>query len=390
MDVRAHTAMRLLPAYLLLALSNSAAFLCAQKPVADFVITFVHAPAAGVTCARGDAAKCFDDDHWQVQLRPVEETASTDKRVVCTMKQLEKELRKVAAKKTDPSGLSEVSIAVRVEPKAPYGIVKQMVELAAKCRIYKVEIETVPTLATSSQGTPVAAADVALILDHAPKAGVTCAQMFDTGRCTEPDHWQIQLVAGDAAATVKPLACSMSQLDEIAKELKKATAAKSKETEHGPVSEASVSLRVPPQTPYGFVRKVLESAATCGIHRIEFAVVPAGTAGEERRLATPLPVDQEHALGEPGPEIRIAVFKDRDTGGLVRVMGRRKIPDGAPGDALMASFFEAAAKGKDIKSLSGIVDSAADVRWQMVVGIVDAFRAAGYENIQFASSDARK
>ncbi|HEX6813560.1 MAG TPA: hypothetical protein VF384_18215 [Planctomycetota bacterium] len=250
--------------------------------------------------------------------------------------------------------------------------------------------QTAPTLAISCKGEPKAPVDIVVELQHSAPGDAKCAA--DTDAC-DASHWLVELqVAGRKAGAGKPVRLAMTQVAEIEKELKSAAASKAEKTEAGIVSESTLSIRVPAQTGYGRVQGLIGMVAHAGIHRVEFAVTSADTA-REQRLAVPLPIP---AQAEPKPEepraveeIRARLFVDRAKGQVVRAFGKRVIADGAKGDEQLQSLFEASAEGwrrlgRD--DVPGVIDAGSGVPWQAIVSTIDLIRAAGVQNIQFATA----
>ncbi|HZN37858.1 MAG TPA: hypothetical protein VFD82_03590 [Planctomycetota bacterium] len=237
--------------------------------------------------------------------------------------------------------------------------------------------------------------DILVALQHSPPSDAKCDG--DAGACDAEHHWLVELqVAGRKAGAGKPVVLAMTQVAEIEKELRSAAASKAEKTEAAIVSESTLSIRVPAQTPYRLVQRLIGMAARSGIHRIEFAVASAGTALEQR-LAVPLPLPAKAELKPEEPlvveEIRVLLLMDRANGRLIRRFGNTVLANGVKGDAQLQSLLNDSADGwrrLGRPDVPGVIDAGSGVPWQAIVNVIDAFRAAGVENVQFAAAAAKK
>ncbi len=240
-------------------------------------------------------------------------------------------------------------------------------------------------LPVSTQSKAAEAVDIVLSLRHAPGGDAKCEK---DGACEAAGHWQAEVKLG-AKADAPPKTFALSDKDELKKHLEWAASpkARTKHADRVNVSDATLSLRVPAATAYPLVQGLLMTAVSAGIHRVEFAVVPAADSPEQR-LPVPFPTDEGAQLtDDPAPpELRIALIVDGTTGKCLRLFGRAKLADGEAGDReLRAKLKEATAA----KKLPAMIDAGAGVPWQAVVGVIDACRATGVE-AQFANPDAKK
>ena len=254
--------------------------------------------------------------------------------------------------------------------------------------------QAAPTLAISHQGEPKAPVDIVVELQHSPPSDAKCAA--EAGSCDAEHHWLVELqVAARKVGAGKPVRLAMTQVAEIEKELRSAADSKAEKSEAATVSEAKLSIRVPAQTRYALVQRLIGMAARSGIHRVEFAVTSAGTALEQR-LTVPLPIP---AKAEPKPEeprgieeIRVRLFA-RANGQVVRIVGNTAIANGVKGDEQLQALLKDSADGwKRLgrPDAPGVIDAGSGVPWQAIVSTIDVIRAAGVQNVQFAASAARK
>jgi biopolymer transport protein ExbD len=244
----------------------------------------------------------------------------------------------------------------------------------------------VPKLAVSSQGEAKRFVDITVLLRHAAPTDAKCIK--DAATCDAAAHWLVELRTAARRADPKPMTLAMSQLAELEKELRTAAAPNAKKVGEATISESILLIRVPAQTPYRVVQSLLGTAATSGLHWIEFAVTSAGAAATERCLPIALPVNdgtakvvEEDAKTEL-LEIRIALMMDRETGQVRRSFGKNVLRN----DEHLRGLLRAA--GTDLVRLGlndteVIIDAASDVPWQAVVDVIDAIRGTGVKDLQF-------
>ena len=243
----------------------------------------------------------------------------------------------------------------------------------------------VPPLATSKQGESKTAVDIVVALRHMPPGVGKCDK--GGGACDVAEHWLVEL----QPAGGKPVLLTLHQQSELQKELKSAASPKARKVESVTLSDATVSLRVPPNTPYANVQSLLTTVASAGIHRTEFAVASADQAIEQR-LAVPLPTpsgaEASTDPAPPGEEVRVALFWDKAKGEVIRKFGNTVLRKGAIGETQTVELIQDSMEGwrrLGKPDTPGVIDAAGAVPWQAVVQVIDAFRAARVKNIQFAA-----
>lgn len=256
-------------------------------------------------------------------------------------------------------------------------------------------VSEAPKLAVSNQGKEKALVDISVALRHTAPAAAKCTE----AACPAADHWVVELEIVGRTPAAKPMTLPLAKQDEVEKELGSAGSQKAKKVGETMISDATVSIRVPAQTPYGLVRQMLTTAATAGLHKIEFAVASAGSPAVERSLPLPLPVDggAKPVLEQPkaGLErVRVNMRVDKATGQLVRKWGTHEVPAGAEGDAEMRESFETImgdmVKFGLVDRSRVLVDAASDVPWQAVVEVIDIGLKAGLNGVQFWTGAAKK
>jgi biopolymer transport protein ExbD len=255
-------------------------------------------------------------------------------------------------------------------------------------------VAAAPKLPVSSQGKQKAPVDISVELRHTAPAAAKCSD----AACAAADHWVVEIEIVGSTPAGKPVTLPLAKQDEIEKELRAVGSRKAKKVGETTISDASVSIRVPAQTPYTLVHRMLTTAATVGLHQIGFAVASAGSPATERSLPLPLPVDAgaKPVLDQPkaGLErVRVAMLIDQATGQLVRKWGKHEVPAGAKGDTTMRESFETIMKdmvkfGLEDRSVV-LIDAASGVPWQAVVDVVDIGLKAGFKGVQFMTA-ARK
>ena len=250
-------------------------------------------------------------------------------------------------------------------------------------------------LAVSSQGEAKKPVDITVLLRHAAPNDAKCAK--DAGTCDAAAHWLVEVRTAARRADPKPMTLAMSQLAELEKELRTAAAPNAKKVGEATISESILLIRVPAQTPYHVVQSLLGTAATSGLHWIEFAVTSASAAATEKCLPVPILVDQGTKLVEDDAraklvEVRIALFIDPATGLVRRQLGKNVLRD----DTHLRGLLQAAATDLvrlGMNSSGVVIDAASDVPWQAVVGVIDAIRGTGVKDmefdVQFAAPAAR-
>lgn len=247
-----------------------------------------------------------------------------------------------------------------------------------------------PALAIASQARAKRPADLVLALRHEPKP--------DAGGCAKGDacdaaaHWLVELQVSPIGsnAAKKPIVLAMTQTAELGKELRAGAAPKAREAGAQSLSEATLSIRVSARTPWALVQGLLGAVAAAGIYRVGFAVVSPGAVAVEQDLAMPLPIAAAEVAAvksAPREEIRVTMSWDTAREETVIRFGRLEMPGGAAGEAKLRTLLAEVARdwqrlGRD--EVPGIVDAAGRVPWQAVVGVIDACRAAGVKNVQFA------
>ena len=246
-----------------------------------------------------------------------------------------------------------------------------------------------PKLAVSSQGKDRALVDIVVALRHAAPADAKCANTA----CETADHWRVEIEVVGRTPAGKPVTLALTQQKELEKELRSAGARKAKKVGEATVSDASVSIRVEPGTPYSLVQQLLTRAAMASLHEIEFAVLSAGVTAAERRLPVPLPVDRGAKLVEDDAqakleEIRIVVTM-HEAGRIGRVFGKNHISDDVHLQALLQeAAADFARRGRPDQPV--VIDAASGVPWQAIVGVVDVIHRAGIKDVQFAVPAAKK
>jgi biopolymer transport protein ExbD len=252
-----------------------------------------------------------------------------------------------------------------------------------------------PKLAVSNQGKEKALVDISVALRHAAPAAAKCTD----AACAAADHWVVEIEIVGRTPAAKPVTLPLAKQDEIEKELRAAGSRKAKKVGETMISDATVSIRVPAQTPYTLVRQMLTTAATVGLHKIEFAVASAGSPAIERSLPLPLPVDggAKPVLEQPNAgleRVRVAMLMDQATGQPVRKWGKHEVPAGAEGDAKMRESFETIMKdmvqfGLENRSVV-LINAASGVPWQAVIEVIDIGLEAGFKGVQFMTAAAKK
>jgi len=196
-------------------------------------------------------------------------------------------------------------------------------------------------------------------------------------------------------------------------------------------SDATLSIRAPAGTPFRVVERLIVIVARSGISRLSIAVAPADARQGEQQLAVPLPIDRGGSpMADPG-ELRVTVSKtgtDRYTscfegwerfillpsqpvstpdldddlpipsrGELHEHTERKQVgrefPCDAAGSSRLGSFLQqwlSDPEHEPQRAATGLVDSAGNVPFQAVVEVIDAFRAAGVQQIGFAYHPNRK
>lgn len=247
-------------------------------------------------------------------------------------------------------------------------------------------------LPVSSQGKKAEAADIVLTVAHAPGGGAKCEKNDAPGGCSAAEHWQVEVrLGGKADAPGNTFA--LTDGEALKRELVMAASpkAKTKHTDRVNLSDATLSIRVPVAMPYSLVQRVLLTAGSAGIHRLEFAVVPAADAPEQR-LPVPLPLNENPVLVDDPkaapPEVRVLLFADEKTGACTRTFGRTVVRDDKQLGALIKdACADRARLGFD--KTPCIVDAAAGVPWQAVVGVIDACHAVGVR-VEFSAASVKK
>lgn len=256
-------------------------------------------------------------------------------------------------------------------------------------------VSQAPKLAVSNQGKEKAAVDISIALRHTAPAA---AKGTDAAAAAE-GQWVVEIATVGRTPAGKPMTLPLAKQDEIEKELRSAGSQKAKKVGETMISDATVSIRVPAQTPYGLVRQMLTTAATAGLHKIEFAVASAGSPAVEGRLPLPLPVDggAKPVLEQPkaGLErVRVNMRVDKATGQIVRKWGTHEVAAGAEGDAEMRESFETImgdmVKFGLVDRSRVLIDAAGDVPWQSVVEVIDIGLRAGLNGVQFWTGAAKK
>ena len=199
-------------------------------------------------------------------------------------------------------------------------------------------------LPTSVQGKTAASPDISVSLKHTSPAGAKCAD--PKAVCEDAAHWTVELktAAKPGAAETVPLGAEA----ELRQKLTSAAAPKAKK--HGDVtlSEATLSIRAAPGTPFCCVQTLLQMCGSSTIHAIEFAVSAPSGAGEQR-LPVPLPTNANVDLVDSEPRstatmpLRLAL--DSATGQCIRDFGKATAASDAAGDAKLREWLVKAADG---------------------------------------------
>lgn len=251
-----------------------------------------------------------------------------------------------------------------------------------------------PKLAVSNQGKEKAPVEISIALRHTAPDAAAC-----TASCSAADHWVVEIENIGHTPAGKPVTLSLAKQDAVAAELRSAGSRQAKKVGEVTISDATVSMRVPAQTPYAHVRQMLMTAATVGLHRIEFVVASAGTPAVERSLPMPLPVDggAKPVLGQPNAgleRVRVNMRVDPATGQIVRKWGGNVVPAGVEGDAKMRESFATImgdmTKFGLVDRSRVLIDAANDVPWQAVIEVVDIGLAAGFQGVQHWTGVAKK
>jgi biopolymer transport protein ExbD len=252
-----------------------------------------------------------------------------------------------------------------------------------------------PKLAVSSQGKEKGLVDISVVLRHAAPAEGKCAD----AACAAADHWVVGVEIEGRTPAGKAVTLTMTEQKELEKELRTAATPKAKKVGETMISDATVSIRVPAQTPYELVHQLMTTAATAGLHKLEFAVTSAGSAAIERSLPLPLPVDggAKPVLEQPNASlerVRVAMLMDQATGQPVRKWGKHVVPAGAEGDATMRTSFETIMGdmvkfGLEDRSVV-LIDAASGVSWQTVIEVIDIGLNAGFKRVQFMTAATKK
>jgi biopolymer transport protein ExbD len=252
-----------------------------------------------------------------------------------------------------------------------------------------------PKLAVSNQGKEQALVDISVALRHAAPAAAKCID----AACAATDHWVVEIEIVGSTPAGKPVTLPLAKQNEIEKGLRSAGSGKAKEVGETMISDATVSIRVPAQAPYTVVYQMLTTAATVGLHRIEFAVASAGSPANERSLPLPLPVNAgaKVVLEQPNvglERVRVNMRVDQATGQPVRKWGNHEVPAGAEGDAKMRASFETImgdmVKFGLVDRSRVLIDAASDVPWQAVIEVIDIGLNADFKGVQFMTAAAKK
>jgi len=246
-------------------------------------------------------------------------------------------------------------------------------------------------LAISSQGQKVADVDIVLTLVHSGGAG-QCGGGGGGGgmpACEAADHWQAKVKVRGKGGAENTSVFALTKKEDLRKHLEGVAARKIriKLPDLVNISSATLSLRVGPHVPYGLVHGLIATAAKAGICQIEFAVVPAAAAAEQR-LAVPLPLDESSRIMEAKTEgdLRIVVRVVNEKRECERQFGRAKFAMGAAGDVELRGKLE---KSTVDRKSPAIIAAEKGVPWQAVVAVVDACQAAG-RAVLFANPDLAK
>ena len=243
-------------------------------------------------------------------------------------------------------------------------------------------------LAISSQGQKVADVDIVLTLVHSGGGG-QCGGTGGMPACEDADHWQAKVKVRGKGGAENTSVFALTKKEDLRKHLEGVAARKIriKLPDLVNISSATLSLRVGPHVPYGLVHGLIATAAKAGICQIEFAVVPAAAAAEQR-LAVPLPLDESSRIMEAKTEgdLRIVVRVVNEKRECERQFGRAKFAMGAAGDVELRGKLE---KSTVDRKSPAIIAAEKGVPWQAVVAVVDACHAAG-RAVLFANPDLAK
>ena len=250
-----------------------------------------------------------------------------------------------------------------------------------------------PDLPTSTRSRPALVADVVLAVSHVRGDEAACAGFADGRACVDEGHWRATLTAVDGALLGEPLPAANVDVDALRKAVAR-TASLPRQLANGAwVPDAQLVFRADRRAPYGVIQRLLEVAAGTGVCRIALAVHAAGAGERERVLETPMPAEPPaRAVEREIPEIRIDLSRD-GAGTIVRSMGRRRFAAGAEGDGQIDATLQEILEDyrrSNVEHVPGIIDAEAMVPWQDVVHVIDAFRAAGIDSVQFARAGAAK
>jgi biopolymer transport protein ExbD len=259
-------------------------------------------------------------------------------------------------------------------------------EPAPKAEPVKVEAKQLPV---SSQGKKGETTDIVLTCAHATGA-VPCEKNAAPGGCSAAEHWRVHVKFGGTDAPGKAFALADTELLKNELEMAASPKAKTKHADRVNLSDATMSIRVPAAMPYAIVQSLLTITACSGIHRLEFAVVPAADAAEVR-LPVPLPTDEQIVLVDDpktAPEdLRVVLTADAKTGASTPRFGRTVVRDNQQLEALIKDAHADRVRIGQPKPC--IIDAAAGVPWQAVVNVIDACHAAGVR-VEFAAPRLKK
>lgn len=199
-------------------------------------------------------------------------------------------------------------------------------------------------------------------------AEVDCDAKKNGKACGEAAHWES--VAGGEAV----------DQEKLLKALKEA-AGKEKR-----VSEQTVSIGGPVDTPWARVQVAMNLCAVAGIYKIEWRATAAG--GKVEAMPAWLPKDKG-VFGDPVPnpileEVRVFLKKDPKTGAIVQKVNAKVIEkDDELGDVIA----ERIEKFKSMKrpDTPVIIDPDGNVPWSEVIRVVSICRAKKLEHVDFAA-----
>jgi biopolymer transport protein ExbD len=242
------------------------------------------------------------------------------------------------------------------------------------------------TLPTSSQGKATATPDIVVTLQHEAPAGAKCAD--PKVPCADAGHWAVEIAQASKPGAVET--APIDRVDELRAKLEAAAATKAKQRGDGKVSDATLSIRAAPGTPYSAVQAVIATAAKSTIHAIELAVTPQSGVTEQR-LPVPLPVDEKPVLEQDAKtssqDIPMRLTWNTDTNRCVRYFGKVAIAADDAGDEQLQELI---AKGIDGWRRLGNPEAPAvltidhGVPWQQVVRVIDLCHAASVR-VRFAA-----